>query len=177
MLHACHYYCHHYLRSTYAIQITVGFLNTGDNAVRGNMGLKDQVMALKWVQRNIQNFGGDPKRVTIFGESAGWVVYVLIVSHTCQNAHYDIHLKLLSFCIAAEQAFTTTWFPSSHPVSLDKNPDFLVTYVIAQGHCEHYVPVRMNFLEKMLILKNCFAQWVRKSVGIVDKKFLQLVHT
>uniref|UniRef100_A0A182NJF8 Carboxylesterase type B domain-containing protein n=1 Tax=Anopheles dirus TaxID=7168 RepID=A0A182NJF8_9DIPT len=48
-----------------------GFLSTGDRAAPGNFGMKDQVMALRWVKRNIRAFGGDPRRVTIFGESAG----------------------------------------------------------------------------------------------------------
>lgn len=49
----------------------LGFLSTGDEIISGNMGLKDQYMALEWVQQNIQQFMGDANKITIFGQGSG----------------------------------------------------------------------------------------------------------
>ncbi|KAK8766043.1 hypothetical protein V5799_007176 [Amblyomma americanum] len=50
-----------------------GFLSAGNEDVSGNWGLWDQNLALKWVERNIRNFGGEPSEVTLIGHGAGGI--------------------------------------------------------------------------------------------------------
>ena len=50
---------------------TLGFLSGIDDEHRGNFGVRDQQMAIEWVHRNIEYFGCDKDRITLFGCSAG----------------------------------------------------------------------------------------------------------
>ncbi|XP_037041278.1 esterase E4 isoform X1 [Bradysia coprophila] len=72
------YYSPEYLVQENVVVVTLnyrlgvlGFLCLPEAGVPGNAGLKDQLEALKWVNRNISKFGGDASNVTLFGESAG----------------------------------------------------------------------------------------------------------
>ncbi|GAB1863190.1 Carboxylic ester hydrolase [Camponotus japonicus] len=59
----------------------LGFLNLYDEVATGNQGLKDVILALQWVQKNISEFGGNSENVTIFGGSVGAaIVHYLTLS-------------------------------------------------------------------------------------------------
>ncbi|KAJ8945662.1 hypothetical protein NQ318_012380 [Aromia moschata] len=85
-----------------------GFFGTSDMAAPGNWGTKDQILALSWVQDNIENFGGDPNRVTIFGESAGSasVSFILLA---------PLKRKLFHGAIMQSGTALNLWALSRHP--------------------------------------------------------------
>uniref|UniRef100_A0A8C6CMM7 Carboxylic ester hydrolase n=1 Tax=Moschus moschiferus TaxID=68415 RepID=A0A8C6CMM7_MOSMO len=82
----------------------LGFFSTGDKHATGNWGFLDQVAALRWVQKNIAYFGGDPGRVTIFGESAGGIsVSLHVVSPMSQGL---FHGAIMESGVALLPGFT-----------------------------------------------------------------------
>ncbi|KAK9875469.1 hypothetical protein WA026_007861 [Henosepilachna vigintioctopunctata] len=74
----------------------LGFICLEDEhlGVTGNAGLKDQVMALKWVRENIISFGGDPNNVTVFGQSAGGAsVHFLTLSPLAKGLFHKVIIQ------------------------------------------------------------------------------------
>lgn len=80
-----------------------------ENHISGNYGLLDQIAALRWIQDNIEAFGGDPENVTIFGESAGGQsVSMLAASPLTKGIFHK------AICMSGGSFF---------PVSLKKDPE------------------------------------------------------
>ena len=79
-----------------------GFLSTEDEHARGNYGLWDQHLAIKWVHDNIDSFGGDPHRVTIIGESAG-------AGSVIYQSLYEGNKGMIKRVIAQSGSITPMW--------------------------------------------------------------------
>merc|ERR1711963_1327638 len=78
----------------------LGFLGTNDKAAAGNYGIQDQIMVLKWVQKNIEKFGGDSNKVTVFGEDAGAASVTILAMSPLANGlfHGAITLSGNALC-------------------------------------------------------------------------------
>lgn len=77
----------------------------GCEGFESNCGLSDQIMALKWIHENIAAFGGDPNRVTIFGESAGGSTMVNMLAAPAAKGYFQqaIAESALSNCVMTHE--------------------------------------------------------------------------
>ena len=89
----------------------LGFLSTSEDNHSGNYGLWDQHMAIQWVHDHIINFGGDPTRVTLFGESAG-------AASVVYQALYVGNKGLFKRIVAQSGSVNTPWAYERHPGSV-----------------------------------------------------------
>ncbi|XP_066991135.2 esterase FE4 [Anabrus simplex] len=118
----------------------LGFLSVDGPACPGNMGLKDQVAALRWTQQNIAKFGGDPNNVTIYGCSGG-----------AASVHYHLlspmSKGLFHRAIASSGAVLNPWALTPEPRYMafrlgealgctTEDPDELVEYLRTVDHIE-----------------------------------------
>jgi carboxylesterase type B len=112
---------------------TLGFLALDDGETNGNYGLADQLTALEWVHRNIQDFGGDPDRVTIFGQSAGAAsVRALLASRKAQG-------KFASAIMQSNLgglAYGTTY---SKYYTIEQEMDVVGNAILNETNCTHAV--------------------------------------
>ena len=72
----------------------------------GNLGMQDIVAALKWVQRNIRAFGGDPNNVTLFGQSGGGMKCTTLMQTPAADGLY--HRAIIQSGVSKEDAFHPT---------------------------------------------------------------------
>lgn len=71
-----------------------GFLSFDTDEVPGNAAIFDQIEALRWVNKHIAYFGGDPNRVTIAGESAGSASVSLLLLAPQARGSFLRHLQV-----------------------------------------------------------------------------------
>ncbi len=99
----------------------------GTDDAPGNAGIFDMIEALRWVKKFIGNFGGDPEKVTIAGESAGSeAITILLLAPQARGISYDqknILKEHILYIIGLQYYYLTT---------------FQYKRTLSRGHCSKY---------------------------------------
>ncbi|MCI0749266.1 MAG: carboxylesterase family protein [Nevskiales bacterium] len=116
------------------------------HGVSGNYGLLDQIAALEWVQRNIASFGGDPGRVTIFGESAGAVSVIhLMISPLAKGLFHRAISE--SFAEATNPHLRESWYGLP---SMEENGERLAWKLVGDQTTDPVAALRAKSAESLL---------------------------
>lgn len=112
-----------------------GFMCTDSPKAPGNVGLKDQLTALRWINEHIDSFGGDKSKITVFGESAGGM---------------SIHLHLLSsYEKLFDQAIIQSG-PATSPFTIvDRNNEVPLKMAEILGFVTEDVEQAIDFISKV----------------------------
>lgn len=140
----------------------LGFLCLDTEDIPGNVGMKDQVAALRWIKQNISNFGGDPENITIFGEGAGG-------ASTSYHLVSPMSKGLFKRAIVQSGALTSWWAQTSDPrkkaIQLAKQLGCNSEYNRKLTKFFRTVPV-----EQLLDLDPTITQSPKLSFTVVDEK-------
>lgn len=107
-----------------------GFLAGGVKEAPGNMGLMDQIVALRWIQKHIRSFAGNPNQVTVFGQSAGGASssWMYITPLTNSFADGNNNRKLLHRVIPQSGSALEEW-------TLDDDPETSFKVAASKLNC------------------------------------------
>ena len=146
-----------------------GFLSTGDEHSAGNYGLFDQHMAIQWVHDNIKAFGGDPRRVTIFGESSG---AASVVYQSMFQGNRDLFQRAIAQSGSASAMWAST---DESKQDAEKLGSLVGCENLESGpliDCLRNVPVE-TLNETLNEVKNGFTRWPCPFVPTVDGEFVK----
>ncbi|XP_071054227.1 juvenile hormone esterase-like [Onthophagus taurus] len=133
-------------------------LEDGSLGIPGNQGLRDIIMGLNWVQRNIESFSGNPNNVTLFGESTGALLaHILMFVPSCEGLFHKIILH--STLGILHSAFGQN--------------DFMKKLAKRLGHSSESDKDILEFLQKQPIEKIIQRQMIYKSslIANVERPF------